>query len=129
LRCDTALHQCVQCGNDGDCTGGLVCEKESHTCVVSCADGGACPAGTQCDPRGYCVGCTTDADCATAATGHVCDPNNGHCVQCVSDTQCSYPTPHCNRANDTCVQCLYGSQCDDGACDPATHTCVGGSDE
>jgi hypothetical protein len=124
-RCDAALHECVACGVAGDCSGGQVCEPTSHTCLTSCADGGACPAGASCDTaRGVCIGCTSDADCASAAAGHVCDTGSGQCVACTQSSQCSSPTRFCNPASNKCVQCLTGATCDDHVCDPVTFTCV-----
>jgi hypothetical protein len=126
--CDTALNQCVQCGVTGDCANGQTCEPTSHTCVASCADGGACPSGTNCNTQGVCVGCTGNSDCANASTGHVCNTGSGQCVQCIDDTTCSYPTRRCNLATDTCVQCLTGSDCDEHVCIPTTHTCLPDND-
>jgi hypothetical protein len=123
-RCDSALQQCVQCGVTGDCASGQVCEPTSHTCLSSCADGGACPAGTSCSQQGVCVGCSADPDCATSSSGPVCDTANGQCVQCLQDGQCAAPTRRCNHATDRCVQCLTSSDCGDNMCNPTTFTCV-----
>jgi hypothetical protein len=123
-RCDSALHQSVQCGVTGDCAGGQVCEPTSHSCVTSCADGGVCPAGATCDAtRAVCVGCTTDVDCASSTAGHFCDPGSRQCVACTLDSQCSAPTRFCNPASDKCVGCLTGATCESHICDPATFTC------
>ena len=124
-RCDTALQQCVQCGVTGDCPPGDVCEPSSHTCLVSCADGGVCPAGTQCSqPRAVCVGCGGNADCVNASTGPVCDAASGLCVECTSDSQCSSPKRRCNPADDQCVQCLTNADCGGDPCNLSTYTCV-----
>jgi hypothetical protein len=124
-RCDSTLQQCVQCGLPDDCASGQICEPTSHTCLTSCADGGACPGGTVCSqPRGVCVGCSGDPDCASSSSGHVCDTANGQCVQCLQDAQCTSPTRRCNPATDHCVQCLTGSDCDDHVCNTQSFTCV-----
>ena len=129
-RCDSALQQCVQCGVTGDCTAGQVCEPATHTCLSSCADGGPCPSGTLCNQaRGVCVGCTVDADCASATGGPVCDTSDGQCVQCTVDSQCASPRRRCDHADDQCVQCLSGADCDDHVCDLATYTCVDDGDD
>lgn len=122
-RC--VLQQCVQCAGPGDCPGGQTCETPGLTCVTSCADGGSCPQGTSCDTtRGVCVGCSSNADCATSSAGHVCDVPSGRCVQCLSDAQCAFPTRRCNPADDQCVQCLTGADCDDHVCNTTTFTCA-----
>jgi Cys-rich repeat protein len=124
--CDSALHLCVECGVNGDCPGG-VCEPTRNRCVPSCVDGGLCPYNFLCNQRtGMCVGCTNDADCATARSpGLVCDAVVGQCVECRTDAQCSPARPLCSQTAGRCVECLSNQSCTAGeACDPAAHVCV-----
>jgi hypothetical protein len=121
--CDSALNSCVQCGVDGDCAIGQECEPTTHHCVSSCADGGSCPASAPHCTGGYCLGCTTNGDCATSAAGNVCDTATGQCVACTSDAQCPSQLRRCDRTTDTCVACLTSADCHDNFCDPTTHTC------
>ena len=131
-RCDSALHECVQCGVDGDCPPGQVCEPTSHRCVSPCSDAGRCPpTAPMCNMHGLCVGCYDNQQCAFSPTGHVCDPASGQCVQCVNDDQCNYDNKRrCCRALGECVGCLTSNDCsDNGVCDPTTHDCIVGHDD
>jgi hypothetical protein len=124
-RCDSALHQCVECGTSGDCASNEICEPTSHHCIPTCFDGGSCPqTAPNCDPyRGVCMQCSSSIDCVSFA-GRVCNPASGTCVECVWDAQCFPPMGRCNQATDQCVGCLTSGDCDmNQVCDPSTYTC------
>lgn len=104
---------CVDCLEDGDCTGGDDC-SEAHTCVApQCNDGSKngnetdtdCGGGT-CDPCQNGDDCEENTDCLSNACNGTCQPsctdtilNNGE-----SDTDCGGPN---------CDPCGLGLACDD----------------
>jgi hypothetical protein len=122
--CDPDLNECVACGTSQDCGPGQTCM--GHQCIPTCGDGGTCPPNAPyCDPRGLCVECVYDGDCAGIAGGQWCNQQSGMCVECVLDEQCVAPTARfCNTATDQCVGCLTSVDCRDGEiCNTVTFTC------
>ena len=97
---------CVQCREDGDCTGDPgTCRK--FTCNRST---GACEAIP--DPEGKCTILLSRGVCT----------NSGTCVECERDTDC-VSNERCNllnacepipRCGDGIIQAELGEQCDDG---------------
>ena len=131
-------------------TGGIPCACEGDsacpTATPACATSGICAvcSGTNhtactgatptCDvPTNTCVGCLTNANCASpkpiCGTGLACracasaaDCNGstpqcattgasaGDCVACIADANCPPSTPRCTTSN-TCVQCESAADC------------------
>lgn len=121
---------CVQCINDGQCSGNTPrCDTSTNTC-------GQCNADSQCNDGNSC---TTDScsagSCAhiaqapgQACQGGVCNGDTSHpaCVSCVSDAQCGGNTTHCDVAHNRCVQCTGDAECNDNnSC--TLNSCVAGS--
>jgi hypothetical protein len=105
-------------GDGGDASG----PAGARACT---ADDGCAGATPLCDvPRGRCVACRPDVDCAG---GSVCDPSSGACVECLTDGDCSAPTGTCDVGRHLCVaSCRGGSACARGTfCDAASGSCVG----
>jgi hypothetical protein len=127
LRCDPALHACVQCVGDLDCPAPGKCIRATQSCVKTCsanADCTATGAGIWCDD-GLCVQCDDDFHCNSPPL-HYCDPDKNQCVGCFSDAQCSSDAaaPHCSRAIGACVGCVAAGDCSGGTvCDPVDWTC------
>ena len=137
--CDLASNKCavaqvVSCQADDQCRPDQRCNTLTGVCIDaprSCAEGGACPSGSHCEPqRNTCVACLGDEHCAG---GDVCrdnacvDPNkpedpNG----CTLDPECNPPLTICIEGACTlgCAQ-PGGVLCEDGAvCDTARGRCV-----
>ena len=87
-HCDSALPApaCVECRGDGDCAGGLLCERQPNragfTKCVQCTEvrTATCTAqghGSACLSSGTC-GCVRDDDCGEARDGRVC--TSGACT-------------------------------------------------
>lgn len=110
--------QCVECIEDDDCAGSLVCAQGTHACVpASCADGRKNGEETDTD----CGGGSHEGDpaCPKCAVGKLCsgpgDCETGHCKDgvcepCTGDEQC---------ASGFCVDQV----CCDAACDGRCEAC------
>ncbi|MFZ5471543.1 MAG: hypothetical protein ACOZIN_19125 [Myxococcota bacterium] len=139
---------CAQCGHDEQCSAGQVCSTEG-LCVPGCSDAnGSCPVGMKCLPgSNACVECVEDGDCGVGRlcseqnvcvpgcsaarplcpSGLVCNVTSGACVACTADVDCQNPgLPRCDPATHQCVGCTQNSHCPQGApvCNPVTHVCV-----
>jgi hypothetical protein len=126
-RCDSALNRCVQCGLPSDCPPVDVCEVSSHSCLHTCSASRACSQSySHCDiARGWCVQCTTNADCVHPWDRRICNVTSGQCVQCVSDPDCPSNRPRCDRSVGRCVECLAQTDCLAGQiCDPEGSACI-----
>lgn len=67
-----------------------------------------CPASAPLCLVGVCARCTGLNDCATNASGHLCDTSTGRCVACLGDGQCTDPSaPIC--AAGKCTACQYAT--------------------
>lgn len=124
-RCDTALHRCVECGDNQDCGNLSFCESSVHLCVRVCSEESGCVAPSKhCDESNQrCFECTSNSECKDAARPR-CELLTGRCVTCTNNTHCSGATPRCDVATFTCVECVNGADCASGVCDPSTLTCV-----
>jgi len=107
-RCDLTTRQCVQCMNDTQCSGLLVCRN--GTCSPGCSTERPCAAGQSC-----CNGACADLTLSTGncgACGTVCTSPNG--------------TPFCDNGRCSVTACPTGrADCDrDGAngCETDTAT-------
>lgn len=132
-RCEYALHRCVECGSASDCGTNGICEKSTHRCLVSCAQGreGACgPVGdesVECEEgRAICVHCDRERPCSSSDQGLICDSAVGLCVQCVSDADCPSTASRCDRTRGKCLPCLHAADCPAEApwCDSETGACM-----
>ena len=124
-RCDTALHRCVECGNNQDCGNFAVCESSTHLCVRTCTEDFQCvaPSSHCSELKKRCFECTGNGECSTSGRPR-CELLTGRCVQCTNNTHCSGTTRRCDVATFTCVECVDGNDCASGACNPTTRTCV-----
>lgn len=76
--------------------------------------------------------CTTDAQCVSLGMAPVCHKASGACVGCLTDADCATGTkPFCDKTTLECVGCktgadcassLYGTRCDGGVCTCAAAT-------
>jgi len=107
----------LECGDDGACGVGTVCDPATRRCV-GCLSDAQCGTGS-CHPVDrVCVQCVADGDCARG----VCHPSRSVCVGCFDDAQCDGV---CHREQLVCVQCMADGDCANGRCNAATSTCVG----
>lgn len=100
--CDTAVHQCVQCREDGHCPTGLLCAGQR--CVPGCSATQACPSGAAC-----CEGACVDRET---------DPSN--CGACGTVCAVTHGAPGCSAGRCTVAACADGFGDCDGA---ATNGC------
>ncbi len=129
-RCQSGVSGCTatvpispppgpQCNNNGQCSGGQVCE--GGQCVACTADpqcggglvclSGACQTPPPCAFVGLQVACSSNADCCTSSTGAVCEdnlcPSAGNIVCCKPDGESCETTCDCCGENfcvdDICV--------------------------
>jgi len=124
-QCDTALHRCVECGNNTDCGSNAVCESSTHLCVHVCTEDFQCSApSSHCNEiLKRCYECTQNAECVSPSRPR-CELLTGRCVQCTNSIHCSGATRRCDVATFTCVECVEGTDCASGVCNPATRTCI-----
>jgi hypothetical protein len=89
--CDPDAGVCVQCLSANDCTKG-----NALHCV-----------------NGYCIACSTDADCSDAGTqGMVCNRYIPRCAsQCVNGTTCAPQGLICSLTDGYCVECTSDGYC------------------
>lgn len=119
------------CGDDGDCDDGFICEMETGSCV--CESNDSCAFGEFCNGR-TCqiqVGCETSFDCPR---GTFCDRTSGNCLEydlCTADVQCPFGficdgvrftcTEGCRDSGDCrlghACRCPAGQSCDVGVCE------------
>lgn len=134
-HCAPMLGACVACLDDTMCPVGQVCNV-SGQCQAGC-DGTSCTMGLVCNAdAGACVGCLTNANCATAQLP-LCNPATQTCVGCLSATDCHDPLhPVCDPTSNSCVACITDANCPAGqvcnatSCVPgctATHGCPTGA--
>lgn len=152
VGCGDPMPMVTSCTSDSQCAASEACHPLTKKCVPGCTSGSDCPssaktcatlggssggdAGTT--TRSFCQ-CATDALCAGATAGNVCDPTTKLCgAKCTADSAC--PTGYkCDTATGYCggstamdagvdagVACVPGaaSTCTGGSiCDPATSKC------
>jgi hypothetical protein len=78
-----------------------------------CAVDGDCPgdASVCSQPRGVCMQCSDDRDCANAVSGRACVVASGRCAECTSNAYCPSALPHCDTETARCVRCLTDADC------------------
>ena len=127
FKCLLDVHRCVECVTEADCQPNSSCHPITHICLSSCANGATCPpAQPHCDPRGFCVECRTNSDCAQVDG---CDTTIGRCAFCAEDRSCDPSAPYCdpyNPGRNRCKECLEPSECpvDRPYCDVHGRVCV-----
>ena len=119
--------KCVECLNDGHCSGEEVCTAA-----------GACGSATCTDPNapyekdGGCVQCLNDDHCVGFGDGdttYLC--KNNVCTPDELPPECAYctdPYPACVQINGvwSCVQCTADTDCGGSdECDLSMYTCTG----
>lgn len=117
--CDTSggAPICVECLGDGDCSGGLVCDAGSNTCVT-CQD--TAPGG------GIDMGCNM--------TTPVCDDSVATpiCRECTMDSHCP-ADERCNASNECEFFCDDDADCAGmpgmTVCDAGSGSCVACTDD
>ncbi len=129
-KCDTGnTHQCVQCTQDTDCTGGKVCETDgqnpNYGLCVQCTQGKK-QACTESGPGDVCLansdtcGCGSDSDCGDRKSGRVCGgtASSHTCIPgCRGTNGNGCPDPDvCSSKDDTIGTCS-GTGGDGGAND------------
>lgn len=121
-KCEGACNEgdCVECTDEVECAGDLVCIQ--GTC--------RCPVGTT-RVGDLCL--ITQEDCAAChtynATTNECDPLPCASVDSNSLDECAPSTGVCDATNNRCVECLNDVHCDGGAicenyecvCPPGTY--------
>jgi len=147
-ECDPALRECVglECGEDADCpvsqycsaegcalgcrgdaycSGGRLCDPDSHAChSPPCTEHAHCRVGEYCDPEQQrcSPGCADDLDCMPAET---CDDHVCRGEPCAEHTDC-VPGYYCEQQDSRCAPgCRGDEDCVGGICDPLGHTCRG----
>lgn len=106
----------VVCGTQG-CTRCFTAAACGPTCAV-CS--GATPT---CNPYTGCVGCNSDAECATVTGKPHCDLGLHACVECLSSTECTVPiTPVCDGTTHACRACAGDGECMGTPTTPACQT-------
>jgi hypothetical protein len=106
----------VVCGAQG-CTRCFSAAACGPTCAV-CS--GATPT---CDPYVGCIGCNSDANCATVTGKPHCDMTSHACVECLSSTECTVAIkPVCDATTHACRACAGDGECAGTPTMPACHT-------
>ena len=118
--CGTAAPPCTPCtAAPSSCTGATpVCASDQEDFklgqCVACADSSACSAKAPvCDKSraatdDTCRGCTSNADCGTAAP--TCQVATGKCIECLTSSDCKAPAA-CDTSANVCVECTTNAQC------------------
>ena len=132
---------CVQCINNTHCSGGLICNQETHTCV-ECDSANACTDSNKrvCNlVSKTCVQCNSQSDCNSVtlsqAKSKYCDAGTGMCKiascndgyhlkndTCILDTadQCGPSEIKCAIPHASGHVCLSGN-CVATSCEPGYH--------
>ena len=102
---------CVECRSAENCGARQSCNSVLNTCAPACtlADDCSEPATPQCSRQlGVCVQCVEDVDC-TGPRDPVCD-RGGHCVGCRSDADCASDAgePACSPGTQRCERLMPG---------------------
>jgi hypothetical protein len=80
------------------------CEHDVGFCVACDSEHYVCSGDAViCSPRGICIQCVTDAQCAGKAGTTRCNSVTGRCVACVNSTHCLGSGMACNPVSNTCV--------------------------
>jgi hypothetical protein len=89
-------------------------------------------AGKTSTSDGGSGGCTSDADCAKSASGHVCDTKLHACGSCSTTDDACVAGSVCSAATLTCTpgckgdaDCAVAGSSKHLTCDPTTHQCKG----
>lgn len=136
-RICSASGACVECLNDGQCSGSRhFCSAGSSTCV-ECRNNNDCasPLKSVCDPSSLtCVACQSDENCAHVSGKNVClvgeAGESNRCVECTSKstrdcvdatgaaTVCNSLEHICTskppESADSCEPCVADAECKSG---------------
>jgi len=115
--CATTIGECVECISSANCgRAGVVCDRDSFHCVPSCKSNAECasaPSTPICDPeRNLCVACVSDDSCP--ANLPRCTADTKACVKCLADDDCASPSSRCDLDQHACVECLTNNDCQSG---------------
>ncbi|MFO0617547.1 MAG: proprotein convertase P-domain-containing protein [Polyangiaceae bacterium] len=125
---------CVECLQDSDCTGGLVCDEASDNfkCVSpTCFDLTLDGSETDVDCGGAsCSACANGKTCGVASDCTSAFCNAGTCAACTTDGNC-LASEFCNTATGVCTPdkvggatCSGASQCQSASCVDSVCRCV-----
>ncbi len=91
--CDYATDTCVECRNQGHCSGNTInkqCNFTTKQCVECLSDN---------------TGCTNPKA--------ICELSNNTCVECLQSSQCVYALDKkvCDKNSNTCIECEVNQDC------------------
>lgn len=107
------LGKCRECGPDASCGAAQACFPRNSKCEARCSSDGDCPGDAPiCIAEiGACVGCQTDADCASTPGTPICEPTRAQCSECESNADCGAAAPACDLNDGKCHECLIDANC------------------
>lgn len=106
--CHPAFGRCVRCTADSDCGKDGRCREGRCESVEPCVNSFDCTEGLVCDRQTKtCVDCTGNGDC----TGTDVCFNNECVTNCESDSECLPENRLCNLDFKSCVQCVENLDC------------------
>lgn len=122
--CKTDIKQCVNCLNNGHCTGTQICYN--NNCCTPETDSAFCSRyGKNCGSyTNTDCGTSRTVNCGTCQSGQTC--SNGNCVTSCTPATCASLNKNCgswsNNCGGTlnCGTCQSGQQCQNGQCQQVT---------
>lgn len=111
IECEDDEPCVIDCGEPGDCAGGIDCSGAS-SCDITCSGDGSCAGPIECGDGPCAIDCTGSNSCGGSIDcddACACDVSCGGPDSCASDVDC----PHTG-------QCRNGKECDSSggaACD------------
>jgi hypothetical protein len=107
------LGKCRECGPEVSCSAAQACFPRDSKCEARCASDGDCPGDAPIcmTEAGACVGCRTDADCASTSGTPICEPIRAQCSECASNADCGAAAPACDLNDGKCHECLIDANC------------------
>lgn len=110
------LGKCRECGPEASCGAAQACFPRDYKCETRCESDGDCPGDEPIcvNESGTCVGCRTDADCASSPGTPICEPLRAQCSECASNADCGAANPACDLNDGKCHECLVDANCPPG---------------